>query len=280
MKNTLKSFLVIFLTIFSLNYSYWYDYTTNDNLIINKYSGQVLKIIDNWWDKTDFDQSIDKYLSLHNDNIQVVNVLNKVKSHVASNIEQKEQEKQEVEISSNSTNWYKSKINFSDHKVDIEKVREVWLWYYNSYRKSLWLANYSYDWILNDTAQEWSDLAMNRWYIDHKRSSWDAYYNYNKINYRFKERWVICKNISRITFSENIWRWDYRCSDDDCSEELASATKSVFNFYMSEKSYLWAHYQSIVNKHFSKIWVWISIKKVSTNSFKFYITTHFCTELL
>ncbi len=278
MKNIFKYFMIIIFLFCCKNVSYAYNYSTNETIVINKYSGQVLKIIAIWWDKDDFHQSIDKYLSLYENNDKVYNILNKIKWNVSSNLEQKEQESMEIEKNKNSTNWYESKINFSDFKVNFDEVKKVWLWYYNDYRKNKWLNPYSYEWILDGTAEEWSDLALDRWYIDHRRSSWDAYYNYSKISSWFAKRWVVCKNLNRITFSENIWIWTYKCNDDDCSDELAKATKNVFNFFVNEWPW-WAHYECVVNKKFSKIWLWISIKKVSSNSYKFYLTTHYCTEL-
>jgi hypothetical protein len=117
--------------------------------------------------------------------------------------------------------------------------------------------------------------------MSHKRDPNDVYYDYYKITSRFADRLVVCKNINRITNTENIWRWYYDCSDsNDCTEKLISWTKEVFDFYMTEKGKSnQVHYESVVKKEFNKIWLWISIKKSGDNSYEFYITTHYCTEL-
>ena len=62
-------------------------------------------------------------------------------------------------ISENSTIDSTSNISYTSAKIDIEKLRNTWLSWYNEYRKSQNLKNYSYDTRLQKTAEEWTELA-------------------------------------------------------------------------------------------------------------------------
>ena len=186
------------------------------------------------------------------------------------NIENKEVIKKDSNIISNS----------DLENIDYEKVKSTWLWRYNSLRNDLWKKSYTYDDKLEKTAFLWSDISKNRWYMDHRRDKNDSYYNYNKINNWFKDNWVVCKNIYRVTHSENIWWGFYSCSDSDCTDELISSIRSTYDFYFSEKDMDYKpHYNSMVNDYFTKIWLGISIDKQRKDYFKYYLTVHYCTDL-
>lgn len=184
--------------------------------------------------------------------------------------------KQEVNTISNSVvNTYNLK------NIDINKVKDTWLSWYNAVRKDLWKNSYSYDLKLESTALDWSKTSKEKWEISHKRNLWDAYYDYNIITSWFKDRGVVCKNINRITHTENIWWWQYSCNDSECTDELIKAIKSTFDFYMAEKGKSYdAHYRSITQTYFSKIWLWIELEEVKDWYFKYYLTVHYCTELM
>ena len=165
--------------------------------------------------------------------------------------------------------------------IDIWKVKSAWLSWYNSVRKDLWEKPYSYNSKLEQTALDWSKTSKTGGDITHKRNPWDYYYDYNKITSWFADRWVVCKNINRITHTENIWRWQYSCNDGECTDELTNAIKSTFNFYMSEKNESYkAHYESIIQPYFTIMWLWIELDEIKNWYFKYYLTVHFCTELL
>jgi hypothetical protein len=145
----------------------------------------------------------------------------------------------------------------------------------------LWLENYWYDITLESSADIWSEQANIKWEITHKRNDWDSFYNYTNINSWLGDNWVVCENISWITHTENIWWWGYNCTDWECSDELSEAVQRAFKHYMDEK---WtdndAHYRSLTNKYFNNIWIWISIDDKNNNYYEYYLTIHYCTNLI
>lgn len=283
-------FVILFVTLLNSSFAAEaYTLTVKDKILIYNTSVKITKLIDKKWDiiVTRYVAKINKALKKIEKNSRTYMILNWIKTKIVeyqntkykkeNKIEEPKAEEKKEESKSN----YQSKTNFSDLKIDMTRVRTAWLWYYNDVRKNIWKSEYSFDEKLNDTAEEWSDTSLSRWVMSHKRDAGDSYYNYNKITSRFKDRWVVCKNVNRITHSENIWRGYYSCSDsNDCTDKLIWGIKQVFLMYMAEK---WksnhVHYDSVIMTQFTKIWVWIAIKKSSGSNYEFYITTHYCTEL-
>jgi len=205
---------------------------------------------------------------------EIINRIKKIEIiEEESKIEEKNTEKEIV----NNTIIH----TYNLENIDILKVKDTWLSWYNDVRKEIWVNPYSYDKKLESSALDWSKTSKNRWEISHKRNSWDVYYDYNKITSWFKDRWVVCKNIYRATHTENIWWWAYSCKDWECTDELISSIRSTFDFYMNEKwtSYD-AHYKSIVHRLFTKIWLWIELEDSWNWKYKYYLTVHYCTELI
>lgn len=276
---------IIILILFSIQNSFateWYNLVLSDRILINNITNNINKITDTKWDTHTMKYifALNSSLKNLNENSRSYIILATIKTNIVAHI----QEKNKLEITKEvekKIEPYKSNINFSDYKIDMEKVRKSWLSYYNDVRKSTWRELYSYADILNNTAQEWSETSMSKWVMSHKRNTWDSYYDYAKITNWFADRWVVCKNVNRATSTENIWRWFYKCSSDtDCTDKLISWTKEVFDMYYAEKNKSYkAHYESIIRKEFRKIWLWVSIHKISNWFYEFYITTHFCTEL-
>lgn len=167
-----------------------------------------------------------------------------------------------------------------EYKIDIEKLKQAWISWENEERISLGKNLYEYDEMLNSTVKEWSEISKEKWYIDHKRSVGDSYYNYAKISDWFEQRGVICSNINKITFSESIGWWVFSCDEDDCTDEAINGLKSTFNFFMSEKWKSYApHYEAIINPYFQYIGFGMSIEKLGTK-FKYYTTIHYCTQII
>lgn len=290
MNNIKKLFALILLFIFSFQYSFAsenYKLTIKDKILITNISTKINLLTVKKWDiiVSKYVAAIDKTLKKTKKDSRINLILTSIKTKIITYSQEKYKKENKIEEVKKedikTESWYESKTNFTDFKIDMTRVRESWLWYFNSIRKDIGRNLYSFDTRLNDTAQEWSDTSLAKWIMSHKRDSWDSYYNYNKITSRFKDRLVVCKNVNRITNSENIGRWYYKCSDsNDCTDKLIAWTKEVFDFYMAEKGKSnQVHYESVIMKQFSKIWLWISIKKSGNNSYEFYITTHYCTEL-
>jgi len=164
--------------------------------------------------------------------------------------------------------------------IDESKVRQNWIGWYNSYRQSLWLHNYSYSSKLDITSLDWSQVAKTRWEISHRRDTWDSYYDYTKIESWLKDRGVSCKNVSRATYTENIWWGTFSCSDGDCTEELSNGIKKTYDFFLSEKDDDYQpNYKAIVHPYFKKVWLGIVVTETKKDYYNFYLTTHFCTEV-
>lgn len=172
--------------------------------------------------------------------------------------------------------------HYNKYNVNKNIIERYWLNLHNNARKQRWLSNYSYDQRLNNTAIEWSYNNYDKKSMDHKRNSLDSWYDYHKIEDWFQDRWVDCKVKWRTTTSESIWKFWFHCTDWECSEELKTSLKEIFNIYMSEETLSYpsnAHYKAIVSPNISKMWLGITLYKADLpNYYEYYLTTHYCTE--
>ncbi len=161
--------------------------------------------------------------------------------------------------------------------VDMERVREAWLGWYNDYRASLGLSPYASDSTLDRTASNWSYYSVKRGTIDHKRAWQAPYYDYKAIESWFGNFGVTFKNVRGKTYTENIGWGRYSCSKDDCTDDLVASIRSTFDFFMNEKGLAYRpHYNAIVNPEFTKMGMGIGIDAATK---RYYLTAHFATEL-
>lgn len=165
-------------------------------------------------------------------------------------------------------------IQFSKiENVNLDIVKQEWTKRHNQERQIYWLNWYILDTNLNKTAKTRSDKLTKLGKSTHKRSTKDWYYNYWNIKTRFENQWVEFKDVSWTLFTESIWRWYYKCSKLDCTQDLIKSIKSTFKFFMSEKNKSRKpHYNWIVMENFSNIWVWISIDKKNN---KYFLVSHY-----
>lgn len=165
-------------------------------------------------------------------------------------------------------------------KVDMEKVRTAWLGWYNDARKKNGLGTFTYDANLDATALKWSETAVERGSITHKRTGQTAYYDYKRMVSWFKNQGVSFKNVQGSTFVENIG-WDYySCPADakDCTDKLIASIKHTYNFFMGEKGKKYhAHYDSIMNKRYRKIGLGITVDPAKK---RYYLTVHYAVEVI
>lgn len=163
--------------------------------------------------------------------------------------------------------------------VDMDRVRAAWLTLYNDVRADLGLHPYSYNEQLARTAIAWSQEAVRRGEITHKRDPGDSYYDYRKITDWFKSYGLEFKNVYRVTHTENIaWEY-YNCpsTQADCTDHMVQQMKKAFDFYMSEKDKDYkAHYNSIINGYFNEIGLGIAVDE---NAKRYYLTVHYGTEI-
>ena len=174
------------------------------------------------------------------------------------------------------------KKHYKEFKINKTNIENYWLNLHNNSRKQRGLINYTYDQRLNNTTIEWSYNNYEKKSMDHKRDSNDWWYNYNKIENWFQERWVDCKVKWRTTTSESIWKYGFYCTDWECSDELNISLKEIFDIYMAEETLSYpanAHYKAIVSPYISKMWLGITLYKADLpNYYEYYMTTHYCTE--
>ena len=160
--------------------------------------------------------------------------------------------------------------------VDMDEVRRVWLSWMNAERAALGLHPYTYNEQLNRTAFLWSQFSAERDQGSHKRIGQTAYYDYNIITRWFRDLGLTFANVYRVTYSENIGWWPYRCSEADCTQKMIATIRNTFDGYMREKGKASsAHYDSMTNKYFNEIGMGIALSA----SGKSYITTHYATEI-
>lgn len=161
--------------------------------------------------------------------------------------------------------------------VDMQRVRDTWLGWYNDYRASLDLAPYTSDATLDRTASNWSYYSVKRGTIDHKRAWQAPYYDYKGIESWFGKFGVTFKNVSGKTYTENIGWGVHSCAEDDCTDQLIAAIRSTFDFFMSEKGMAYRpHYNAIVSDKFAKMGMGIGLNHATK---RYYLTAHFATEL-
>ncbi len=160
--------------------------------------------------------------------------------------------------------------------IDMDKVRQTWLDWYNEERTALGLHSYVLDDQLNRTATEWSKISRDRGYMDHKRPGQTDYYDFYMILDWFENLGVEFENSM---FSENI-AWEmYYCdaSEDDCTQEMIDASEKAFNFFMSEKGGTYtAHYDSIISPNYNIVGLGIAIDDAAN---KFYLTVHYAKAI-
>jgi len=162
-------------------------------------------------------------------------------------------------------------------KINMDQVRTAWLKWYNDARAAEGKHAFKYNEYLNWSAKKWSQYSSDKGVMSHKRPGQTEYYDYKIITQWFADLGITFKNINRITYSENIGRGTFRCSDSDCTQELIDTIRSTFDYYMAEKTKDYRpHYNSIMNP-FNEIGLGIVIDEKSG---QYYLTVHYGTELL
>ena len=264
----------ILLVIFIINFPvmYAYELTNNDTKIIEI-------ITEKTDDKTEiFQNNFVDTLELLIKNNDYNNRINTILNEIVKNIQDNLSENNTSDTIINNTLSTDSQDQVS---INLEQVKNDWLSWNNQVRDDLLLTKYWYNTQLEASATIWSNQANEKWEISHRRNETDSFYDYENINNWFDNNEIVCENIDSITHTENIWWWGYTCTDWECSDELTIAIKRAFDAYMNEK---WtdndAHYRSLTQQHFKNIWLWISIDDQWNNYYEYYLTIHYCTELI
>lgn len=162
--------------------------------------------------------------------------------------------------------------------IDQEKIRTTRLDRHNDERITENLTPYIYDTQLEQTATSRAQYLSQIDTSTHKRKNTDGYYNYDSIKERFENQWINFpkEQNGAANFTENIaYRLNYSCKTNDCTTYLSNRIKDWFDFFMSEKSYNWAHYRWITGVQFKKMWVGIAINPTTK---KIFIVTHYSVD--
>ncbi|QFR39095.1 SH3 domain-containing protein [Candidatus Gracilibacteria bacterium 28_42_T64] len=181
--------------------------------------------------------------------------------------------------------------HYKKYKIDMNKVKSTWKDWHNTARRDLGVSLYTYDSRLDNSAYEWSYISDQKGVMEHKRNYFDVYYDYKVIEKWFNDRGVICKVKNRATSSESIGKYGYKCTDNDCTDELINSLKEIFDIYMAEKGLSYpanAHYKAITHADISKIGLGLAISDAPVdengwggkNYYNYYVTTHYCTEFI
>lgn len=162
--------------------------------------------------------------------------------------------------------------------LDYTKIQQTRMSWLNDLRTSRGLDSISYDSRLGYSAEQWNQVMITRDQRSHQRNFWDSFYNYKKIETWFVDIGLKFKNTNRTTFVENVGvrRW-WKCSDDDCSDEVIKELRGIFDYYLAEEGKKNnAHFQSMINPYFKIAWLSFDISA----SKKLYFTVHYGTEII
>lgn len=156
--------------------------------------------------------------------------------------------------------------------IDMNRVRDTWISWYNGARAERWLGAYGYDDRLNGTAHDWNTVfAGSRGTNYHERTPGDGYYNYPIINQWFQARGVNPPVIAGVNHSENVSYGYYSCSQSDCTDELISAIRSSYIFFINSP----VHSKSVFQPNFTKIGLDVIIVPSER---RYYVTVHYMTK--
>lgn len=169
------------------------------------------------------------------------------------------------------------RYQLNDGFIDVWALQETRLWWVNELRVSRGRKTLMLNVLLDKTAADRSETMKKKWVADHKRFANSAYYAYGEIEQWFTDRWVMFVNVSRATFTENIWRSTFRCTQWDCTQEAVDAMRTTFDFYLREEGIKNdAHWRTLIHPLFWIVWLGIAVDE---DARKFYLTTHYGTEI-
>lgn len=161
--------------------------------------------------------------------------------------------------------------------IDMGRVRDEWLTWYNSARDQFGFHAYSYNDYLNYSATEWSEYSRDIGVMSHNRPGQTDFYDYSIITQWFEDLGITFSSISGVTYSENIGYGTYSCNEADCTQELIDSSRFIFDAYMAEKGTSYTgHYDSVMNKYFNEIGLGYAIDSAKE---VMYLTVHYATAL-
>ncbi len=264
----MKLFICILIfSIISLNVNITFADNSKIWKIIEKSSQSFQKNISiKWpWEKIISILLLEKYINKYKNSLEIKFIFEQIKQNI---------------LISNYETYFKN--HNKKYLINQNEIKNYWLSLHNSKRQNLWLNNYIYSQNLQNTAIEWSYNNYFKQSMDHKRNSWDSWYDSKKINNWFEERWVVCPVSGSTTTSESIAKYWFYCNDWECSDEFKDSLKVIFDLYYAEKNLSYpenAHYLAIVSKDLKSLWFWYTLSAGKYDDYnQYYITTHYCSE--
>lgn len=113
--------------------------------------------------------------------------------------------------------------------------------------------------------------------VSHERRKGDGYYNYTRIQNWFAAQGITFKNINRATFSESLGYGYYKCTQEECTDELIKAVKTTWDFFMKEKDTKGLHYKALVHPYFQTMGLGVTIDETTK---KYYLTVHYASAVV
>lgn len=158
--------------------------------------------------------------------------------------------------------------------VDLQQVRDAWLSRHNTARANKWRYSYTWNSELERSAHIWATYLASINSSTHKRKASDNYYNYQSIKTWFADQGITFDESQGTAFTENIAYQYYSCSSTDCTQNLISAIRKWFDFFMWEASRNWPHYRGIMSKNFTEMGMWVAFVGK-----RYWIVTHYAVKV-
>ncbi|MFA6255943.1 MAG: CAP domain-containing protein [Candidatus Absconditabacterales bacterium] len=175
---------------------------------------------------------------------------------------------------------YLTSLSFSGmniSKVDLTKVRDVWLALHNIERSTKSLTSFTYSSALEGTASTWANHLAELGRTSHQRKNTDGYYSYNSIKTWFLDQGIVFateEKNGQSLFTENLGRGYYTCKKADCTEDFIKAIKTSRAFFIKEKGKSYRPHYNAIMGDFSIIGLGVALV-----GSKYYLVSHYTQDL-
>lgn len=151
--------------------------------------------------------------------------------------------------------------------VNMEEVRDEWLAWHNAARTSRNLEPFVEHRGLNYSSSLWAKQNEVDDQITHDRKDGQ------KPDDWFKEIGITFESVTGMVFAENLGMKSYVCSEQDCTDEVLAATKSLFDAFMAEEDTTFTgHFDNIVEPDYKQLGMGLAIDEEKK---AIYLTTHY-----
>lgn len=178
-----------------------------------------------------------------------------------------------------------------DVRLDLSVIAAAWLDQLNHERRRVGSPAIVLHPQLMQTAGEWACTLRDRfagrvlrtlwkrWRYSfgsvHMRNQGDRYYDFPTIEMWMRERWVVARNVERITFAESVGAWVVRCPED-CTQAMIDALDQTWTMYMNEKPRRGVHYVQMTRAQFRVLGIGLAYDSTTQ---AYWVVFHYATEL-